>query len=182
MGIPIEVLLDVQVERHAQPSIAMVAVHGHDERPESDPMAQPAWSLTNEPETAAQLRQSLGPAGEAEADFWRRQDLTYLGDLDWCQLAAMRGLEYLANVQVSEDQITYQYGLINLDQDDAVAGSLVCDVRARREEGYPFEMQINGDWLPGPLQFWLDQLAPDVQDIARERYRLVIAWAERSAA
>jgi hypothetical protein len=93
----------------------------------------------------------------------------------------MRGYEYLANRQVSADQITYQYGLINVDAQGAVAGLLVCDVRARREPGYPFEMQINGEWLEGPLRFWLDQLAPAVQDRARERYRLVIAWVESQA-
>lgn len=141
-------------------------------------MAPSAWSLTAEPATAATLRQSLVPADPGEAAFWSRKDLTYLGDLEWCEQAAMRGLEYMANVQVSADQITYQYGLINLDQGDAVAGSLVCDVRAQRQDGYPFEMQINDQWLQGPLQFWLDQLTPAVQDVARERYRFVIAWAE----
>lgn len=143
-------------------------------------MTQPAWTLTAESATAVALRQSLAPQDPGEAAFWQRQDLVYLGDLAWCELAVMRGLEYIANVQVSENQITYHYGLINLDPADAVAGSLVCEVRARREDGYPFEMQINGEWLPGPLQFWLDQLAPEVQEIARERYRLVIAWAETS--
>ena len=145
-------------------------------------MTQPAWSLTTEPETAARLRQALLPGAAAEAEFWRRQDLTYLGDLEWCEQPAMRGYEYIAKVQVSADQITYQYGLINLDPTDAVAGSLVCDVRAKRQPGFPFEMQLNGEWLEGPLRFWLDQLAPAVQDLARERYRLVIAWAENQGA
>lgn len=146
---------------------------------EDELMAPSAWLLTAEPATAVTLRQSLAPADPGEAAFWNRKDLTYLGDLEWCEQPAMRGLEYIANVQVSADQITYQYALINLNQDDAVAGSLVCDVRARRQDGYPFEMQINGEWLQGPLQFWLDQLTPVVQDMARERYRLVIAWAEK---
>lgn len=93
----------------------------------------------------------------------------------------MRGLEYMANIQVTPDQITYQYGLINLDPADAITGSLVCDVRASRQSGYPFEMLINGEWLQGPLRFWLDQLTPVVQDLARERYRCVIAWVEAQA-
>ena len=141
-------------------------------------MAPLAWSLTVEPDGAAALRQSLTPEASGDVAFWGRDDLTYLGDLEWCEQPAMRGYEYIANVQVSADQITYQYGLINLDPADAVAGSLVCDVRAQRQAGFPFQMQINGEWLEGPLRFWLDQLAPAVQDLARERYRLVIAWAE----
>jgi hypothetical protein len=144
-------------------------------------MAPQAWSLTVEPEGAAALRQSLAPEAAGDAAFWGRDDLTYLGDLEWCEQPAMRGHEYIANVLVSADQITYQYGLINLDPADALAGSLVCDVRAQRQPGFPFQMQINGEWMEGPLRFWLDQLAPAVQDLARERYRLVIAWAEKRA-
>lgn len=141
-------------------------------------MAPSAWSLIPEPEAALALRRGLMQEDDPASSFWNRDDLTYLGDLVWCEQDAMRGHEYIANIHVTGDQITYRYGLINLDQADAMAGSLVCDVRALRQEGYPFEMQINGDWLEGPLRFWLDQLAPAVQDLARERYRLVIAWAE----
>jgi len=135
-------------------------------------MTQTAWILTPEPTAASAVRAGLAPEAAAEKVFWDRDDLTYLGDLAWCDQAAMRGLEYIANIQVTADQITYQYGLINLDPADAIASSLVCDVRASRQSGHAFEMLINGEWLQGPLAFWLDQLAPEVQDLARERYSL----------
>ena len=144
-------------------------------------MVQPAWSLQDEPRELLVLRKTLASADQNAADFWERDDLTYIGDLTWCEQEAMRGHEYIANVRLLDRKLTYDYGMINLDAADGVAGSLVCNVRAKREEGYPFEMQINGEWLEGPLHFWLDQLAPGIQDLARERYRLVIAWAEGQA-
>lgn len=144
-------------------------------------MVQPAWSLQDEPRELLALRQALGSVDQTAAEFWAREDLTYIGDLTWCEQEAMRGHEYIANVRLLDLQLTYDYGMINLDAADAVAGSLLCNVRAKRQEGYPFEMQINGEWLEGPLHFWLDQLAPVIQDLARERYRLVIAWAEGQA-
>ena len=145
-------------------------------------MTQTAWSLVAEPSRAAALKKERTRVDDADAPFWRRGDLTYLGDLAWCEQDAMKGFEYIANIQASGHQITYQYGLINLDPDEGFAGSLVCDVRAERIEGYPFEMQINGEWLEGPLHFWLDQLSPAVQDVARQRYRDVIAWADSQTA
>ncbi len=145
-------------------------------------MAQSAWSFKAESIEIVALRKSLEPADQMAADFWERDDLTYLGDLTWCEQDAMRGHEYIANLCLLDEQLTYDYGMINLDAADAVAGTLVCNVRAKRQEGYPFEMLINGEWLEGPLHFWLDQLAPAIQDLARERYRLVIAWAEGQAA
>lgn len=141
-------------------------------------MAHPAWSLTVEPQVSAALRQSLVSESTPEANFWGRDDLTYVGDLEWCEQGSMRGYEYIGDVQVLDEYITYRYGLINLDSADVVVGALVCDVRARRQPGFPFEMEINGQWLEGPLGFWLDQLSPAVQELARERYRLLIAWAE----
>ena len=145
-------------------------------------MVQPAWSIKHEPRELLALRQAMGSVDQTAAEFWAREDLTYIGDLTWCEQEAMRGHEYIANVRLLDRQLTYDYGMINLDAADAVVGSLVCNVRAKRQEGYPFEMQINGEWLEGPLHFWLDQLAPVIQDLARERYRLVIAWAEGQAA
>jgi hypothetical protein len=144
-------------------------------------MTPTAWAPGIEPAEVVALRNTLASADQTATDFWAREDLAYLGDLAWCEQDAMRGHEYIANVQLLDQQITYQYGMINLDGAGAVAGSLVCNVRAKRLDGYPFEMQINGEWLPGPLQFWLDQLAPAIQDLARERYRLVIGWAEGQA-
>ena len=144
-------------------------------------MVQPAWSIKHEPRELLALRQALGSVDQTAAEFWARDDLTYIGDLTWCEQEAMRGHEYIANVRLLDRLLTYDYGMVNLDAADAVVGSLVCNVRAKREEGYPFEMQINGEWLEGPLHFWLDQLAPAIQDLARERYRLVIAWAEGQA-
>ena len=145
-------------------------------------MAQSAWSLKAEPLELVALRKTLEPADQMTAGFWERDDLTYLGDLTWCEQDTMRGHEYIANVRLLDEQLTYDYGMINLDAADAVAGTLVCNVRAKRQKSYPFEMLINGEWLEGPLHFWLDQLAPAIQDLARERYRLVIAWAEGQAA
>jgi len=144
-------------------------------------MVQPAWSIKDEPRELLALRQALGSVDQTAAEFWAREDLTYIGDLTWCEQEAMRGHEYIANVRLLDLQLTYDYGMINLDAADAVVGSLLCSVRAKRQESYPFEMQINGEWLEGPLHFWLDQLAPVIQDLARERYRLVIAWAEGQA-
>ena len=144
-------------------------------------MVQPAWSIKHEPRELLALRQAPGSVDQTAAEFWARDDLTYIGDLTWCEQEAMRGHEYIANVRLLDRLLTYDYGMVNLDAADAVVGSLVCNVRAKREEGYPFEMQINGEWLEGPLHFWLDQLAPAIQDLARERYRLVIAWAEGQA-
>ena len=144
-------------------------------------MVQPAWSIKHEPRELLALRQALGSVDQTAAEFWARDDLTYIGDLTWCEQEAMRGHEYIANVRLLDRLLTYDYGMVNLDAADAVVGSLVCNVRAKRQEGYPFEMQINGEWLEGPLHFWLDQLAPAIQDLARERYRLVIAWAEGQA-
>ena len=144
-------------------------------------MVQPAWSIKHEPRELLALRQALGSVDQTAAEFWARDDLTYIGDLTWCEQEAMRGHEYIANVRLLDRLLTYDYGMINLDAANAVAGSLLCNVRAKRQEGYPFEMQINGEWLEGPLHFWLDQLAPAIQDLARERYRLVIAWAEGQA-
>jgi hypothetical protein len=141
-------------------------------------MTQSAWSRVAEPASAVAMKQERMAFDDADASFWTRDDLTYLGDLTWCEQAAMKGFEYIANIQISADQITYRYGLINLDGADGFAGSLVCNVRAQRTDGYPFEMQINGEWLEGPLRFWLDQLSPSVQELARQRYRAVIAWAE----
>lgn len=145
-------------------------------------MTQSSWSLVEEPIHAAALKKERMGVDDADALFWGREDLTYLGDLTWCEQAAMKGFEYIANIQTSGDQVTYQYGLINLDADDGFAGSLVCSVRAQRTAGYPFEMQINGEWLEGPLRFWLDQLSPSVQTLARQRYRDVIAWADGQSA
>ena len=116
-------------------------------------MVQPAWSIKHEPRELLALRQALGSVDQTAAEFWARDDLTYIGDLTWCEQEAMRGHEYIANVRLLDRQLTYDYGMINLDAADAVAGSLVCNVRAKREEGYPFEMQGTFEPLSIDLHF-----------------------------
>lgn len=127
----------------------------------------------SEPEAANILRMLL--AGSDPNPFWTRQDLTYLGDLSWCEQPT-NGHEYIADWARTADGFTYTYGLINLDPQGDLAGGMVIPVRGPLDGSGQFEMCVADSWLEGPLRMWLDQLAPAVQQRAFDRYQGVIAW------
>lgn len=127
----------------------------------------------SESEAARSLRIAL--AGTDSTPFWGRTDLTYLGDLSWCEQPT-NGHEYIADWARTADGFTYTYGLINIDANGALAGGMVIPVRGPLDGSGQFEMCISDSWLEGPLRMWLDQLTPAVQRRAFERYQGVITW------
>jgi hypothetical protein len=112
------------------------------------------------------------------SQFWPREDLTYLGDLSWCELTT-NGHEYITDWSREDDGFTYTYGLISLNENGELSGGMVIPVRGPLDGSGQFEMFVGDAWMEGPLRMWLVQLAPDVQQRAIERYRAVIAWVSR---
>jgi hypothetical protein len=145
-------------------------------------MTVPDWTRIMEPDNARQARE-LGArfaknsdAASSEADFWKRNDLVYIGDIQWAQ-AGYEGYEYIADIEArSSGGFHYIYGFVALTGQAQVAQTLVCEVRNHATEPLSFEMHIAGEWQPGPLRAWLDSLRPDVQMIASERYQNLIRW------
>lgn len=146
------------------------------------------WAPTQEPDSARQARTLAALAAEAtnaqatantsaaDVAFWRRQDLLYIGDLEWAR-AGYEGYEYLADLTATnESEFRYTYALVALASSDQVAQTMICEVRNHPTDPYAFEMLVAGEWQPGPLQDWLDSLQPDVLIIANERYRALVAW------
>jgi hypothetical protein len=129
-----------------------------------------------EPASAQTIRQAL--ASQDSSEFWSRKDLTYLGDLSWCQQPT-NGHEYIVDWSEKDGGFTYTYGLINLDANGNLAGGMVIPVRGPLDGSGAFEMFVGDAWLEGPLRMWLDQLLPDVQQLAINRYRGVIDWVSR---
>jgi hypothetical protein len=129
-----------------------------------------------EPASAKSLRQVL--ADREASDFWSRDDLTYLGDLSWCRQPT-NGHEYITDWSEKDGAFAYTYGLINLDANGELAGGMVIPVRGPLDGSGRFEMHVGEAWLEGPLKMWLDQLLPEVQQLAFDRYRGVIDWVGR---
>lgn len=150
------------------------------------------WAPTQEPHCARQARALAASAAEAtdaqvtvntsaaNAAFWRRQDLLYIGDLEWAR-AGYEGYEYLADLTATNgSEFRYTYAFVALASPDQVAQTMICDVRNHPSDPFAFEMLVAGEWQPGPLQAWLDSLEPDVLIIANERYRALIAWVRNT--
>ncbi|MGC5197982.1 hypothetical protein [Aphanothece microscopica] len=117
-------------------------------------------------------------ASNDSSAFWGRDDLTYLGDLSWCQLPT-NGHEYIADWTRHDGQFQYTYGLINLAEDGALSGGMIIPVRGPLDGSGRFEMFVGDNWLEGPLRMWLEQLTPAVQQHAIDRYKGLIAWVSR---
>ena len=127
------------------------------------------------PEAEATKRLRLELSNSNPDPFWLREDLTYLGDLSWCEQPT-NGHEYITDWARTPNGFTYTYGLINLDDKGALAGGMVIPVRGPLDGSGHFEMFVGDSWLEGPLRMWLDQLAAHVQQRAFARYHGVIAW------
>lgn len=154
-------------------------------------MSQQAWTVVQETEAASQARRLAASAASsqatsaestsaeatsAEATFWLRDDLIFVGDLDWTQ-AGYEGYEYIADIQQRQSGgFTYIYALVALADASHVAQTMICEVRDQQSDPDAFEMKIGESWQPGPLQAWLDSLQPDVQALARNRYRDLVRW------
>jgi hypothetical protein len=136
------------------------------------------WGLM-EPPSALQARKLAAAAKPEEASFWSRQDLIYLGDLQWTQWPG-EGYEYIADLRAQgEKGFHYRYGLVGLADPSTVGQTLICDVRNSSTDPESFEMLVGGEWQQGPLKMWLDTLTPSVQAVAISRYRELIAWVRQ---
>ncbi len=142
-------------------------------------MTQPTWTPLEEPAEARQARQQASGDKPNEAGFWNRDDLIYVGDLNWTQSPNFVGYEFITDIRrrgVSGFQ--YQYGLLGLGDHGEIAQTMICEVRDQEADTNGFDMLVGTEWQPGPLKAWLDTLSLEVQDVARTRYRALVNWVK----
>jgi len=138
------------------------------------------WNWLDEPFNAAKARQLAAVQEPTQADFWKRDDLLYLGDLAWTGWPG-EGYEYICDLSTRDGNgFQYAYGLVGLSDPETIGQTLVCQVRDTVNDPLGFEMYVADTWQTGPLKMWLDSLAPDVQHQAKQRYRNLVAWVRRS--
>lgn len=143
-------------------------------------MTIPDWTRPVEPDSGRQARQlgeqhaKKADSASNEADFWNREDLVYIGDIEWT-LAGYEGYEYIADIEArAPNGFHYIYGFIAITEQGQLAQTLVCEVRDSAADALSFEMLVAGEWQPGPLRPWLESLEQEVQILARERYRELV--------
>lgn len=143
-----------------------------------------AWSPgkeSNDGVRARELACTFAEAAEldAEAAFWKREDLVYIGCLK-LQPSDNTGYEYLADLEPQGIMgFRYKYGLVMLDKDQKSTQTLVCEIRDQPSDPFGFEMLVGSSWQIGPLTSWLDTLDSETKSAAVERYRMIIAWIRR---
>lgn len=138
------------------------------------------WQWVEETPNAAHARSLAASQLPAEASFWSREDLLYVGDLAWTGWPG-EGYEYIGDLTRREGTgFQYTYGLVGLSDSMTVGQSLVCQVRDTSDDPLGFEMYVADTWQTGPLKMWLDSLPPEIQDQARSRYQSLIAWVRQS--
>lgn len=106
--------------------------------------------------------------------FWEKEDLLFVGDLAWLSEDYPEGYEYISQpTLLNKNEFAYTYGMIVINN-DAVANELVCCVKGKLDQSKTFLMEINGEWVPGPLEDWLNSMNKTMQLKARSRYELLI--------
>ena len=65
--------------------------------------------------------------------------------------------------------------MININE-GAVVNELICTIQGQLDQSQTFMMNINGAWIDGPLEGWLNTMDADRQKDARERYKALINW------
>jgi len=138
------------------------------------------WHWVKETPNAAKARALAVIQQPAEASFWNREDLLYLGDLGWTGWPG-EGYEYIGDLTKRDTGgFQYTYGLVGLSDPNTIGQTLVCQVRDIVDEPLGFEMYVAETWQKGPLKMWLDSLPPEIQDQAKLRYQNLIAWVRQS--
>jgi hypothetical protein len=144
-------------------------------------MATRTWTTLEEPAEARQARQLACSQKPDEVDFWNRSDLVYVGDLGWTKSPNFVGYEFITEIsRRGETGFTYKYGLLGMVNTETIGQTMICEVRDQETDPSGFDMLIGNEWQPGPLKAWLDTLAPEVQDVARSRYRDLVSWVREN--
>ncbi len=90
-----------------------------------------------------------GRALGKDQDFWSRNDLIYLGDLNWTGQSNPEGHEYITTPMRSGEYFVYIYGMIMLSE-VVVVNELVCNIKGLMNNSQTFMMDINNEWVEGP--------------------------------
>ena len=120
-------------------------------------------------------RSKEGRALGQEQTFWSRDDLIYIGDLSWINQGNPEGFEYMTPPSRSGNKFEYTYGMININE-GAVVNELICTIQGQLDQSQTFMMNINGTWVDGPLEGWLNTMDAERQKDVRERYKALINW------
>lgn len=111
----------------------------------------------------------------AEKSFWLRDNLIFLGDLSEVVESEIEGFEYITKPARNKSEFEYTYGMIML-KSDKVINELVCKVKGPFDGSNSFTMEIQGEWVKGPLEAWINTMPLAQKEKAENRYRQLIAW------
>jgi hypothetical protein len=57
-----------------------------------------------------------------------------------------------------------------------VINELVCKIEGQLDQSQTFKMEINGQWVNGPLDDWLKTMTNSQREAAIDRHKSLISW------
>lgn len=111
----------------------------------------------------------------AEKSFWLRDNLIFLGDLSELVEREVEGFEYITKPARTNNEFEYTYGMIMI-KSDKVVNELVCEVKGPVDGSHTFMMEIQGGWVKGPLEAWINTMPLAQKEKAENRYQNLIEW------
>ena len=88
--------------------------------------------------------------------FSPKNDHIHLGDLSWIGQHKPEGYEYITTPMRSGEWCEYIYEMIMISEGLPV-NELVCRFKGPMDQNYSFMMEMQSQWVEGPLEIGLSQ-------------------------